>query len=74
MKWLRAFVDHPRATGESYFGHMRFAFSIALECILITSVVVMHALIPALFEKTGGRRLRALVARIDARTQAQKHH
>jgi hypothetical protein len=72
MKWLQAFVAHPRATGESYLGHMRFALSVGFECAIIAVVVTVHALIPAWFEKTGGTRLRALVARIDTRSQALK--
>jgi Family of unknown function (DUF6356) len=74
MRWLRAFIDHPRATGETYFGHMRFALSVALECAVIAFVAFVHALVPAFFERTGGQRLRALMARIEARSNTTHSH
>jgi Family of unknown function (DUF6356) len=74
MRWLRAFIDHPRATGESYFGHMRFALSVALECAVIAFVVSVHALIPAFFVRTGGQRLKALMARLEARSNTAHPH
>jgi len=50
----RLFLDHPRKVDESYFEHFTFAMSFAGALLLAGCAALVHALIPALFEKTAG--------------------
>lgn len=60
----RVFLDHPRKVDESDFGHMLFASRFAGMLFLAGGAAVVHALIPALFEKTAGNIIIALNAKI----------
>ena len=48
----RTFTAHPAKVGESYFGHMVVALSFAGWLALAAVAAVVHALIPALCERT----------------------
>lgn len=59
---------HLVETGESYLTHAAFALRIAVWCALASVVIVIHALLPFLFENTGSR----LLCRIDAALKARR--
>ena len=61
------FLDHPAAVNETYFGHMRFAFSFAFWLGAAAMAALVHAFIPALCETTTSRILKRLHARIESR-------
>jgi hypothetical protein len=61
------FLDHPATVNETYFQHMRFAFSFAFWLGAAAMAALVHAFIPALFETTASRILKRLHARIESR-------
>jgi hypothetical protein len=61
------FLDHPATVNETYFGHMRFAFSFAFWLGVAAMAALTHAFIPALCETTASRILKRLHARIESR-------
>ena len=60
----RLFLDHPRSVGETYWQHLRNAFSFAVSLQLATVACAVHALVPALFTATGSSIVRRLHARM----------
>jgi hypothetical protein len=62
----RLFLDHPRKVEESYLQHARFAFGFSAQLFAAAFAALVHALIPAFFERTAS----TIVARLYART----HH
>ena len=60
------FLKHPRAVGETYLEHMTVALSFALPLIAAGLACVVHALVPALFERTGSRAIVNLHTRLIA--------
>ncbi|WP_281301250.1 MULTISPECIES: DUF6356 family protein [unclassified Iodidimonas] len=50
QKW---FLDHPQSVGEGYFAHMGTAMRFSGLLFLGAVVCFFHALLPALFTKTG---------------------
>ncbi|UWQ99797.1 hypothetical protein K3729_03075 [Rhodobacteraceae bacterium S2214] len=63
----RLFTDHPATVNETYFGHMKFAFSFAFWLGVAAFAALLHAIIPALCETTASRILMRLHGRITAR-------
>lgn len=61
------FLDHPATVNETYFQHMRFAFSFAFWLGTAALAALVHAVIPALCETTASRILKRLTARIESR-------
>ncbi len=61
------FLAHPATVNESYFGHMRFAFTFAFWLGVAAIAAMIHAIIPALCETTASRILNRLHARITNR-------
>ncbi len=61
------FLDHPATVNETYFQHMRFAFSFAFWLGAAALAALVHAVIPALCETTASRILKRLHARIESR-------
>lgn len=61
------FLDHPATVDETYFQHMRFAFSFAFWLGAAATAALIHAFIPALCETTASRILKRLNARIESR-------
>lgn len=49
------FLDHPRSVGESYTQHAVFAASFSARLLVAGLAALIHAFIPALFEKTASR-------------------
>ncbi len=56
----RAFTDHPRSVGETYFEHFRHASAFGLRMTLGGLACMLHGLLPFLFVKTGSRQIETL--------------
>jgi hypothetical protein len=50
---MRAFTEHPRSVGESYWEHMGVALSFAGALALGALASLVHALFPFLCTRTG---------------------
>ena len=61
------FLSHPRSVGESYFAHQRVALSVGLSLFGAALACLVHALVPALCERTASRTILALNQRINTR-------
>jgi uncharacterized membrane protein len=61
------FLDHPATVDETYFQHMRFAFSFAFWLGTAALAALVHAIVPAMCETTASRILKRLHARIESR-------
>ena len=71
------FTDHPRAVGETYGEHLRYATGFGWTMVKGGLACMVHGLFPFLFDKTGSTAVRQLYdklhctkARCD-RTEAQ---
>ena len=58
-----AFTRHPQAVGETYFGHMGFAFWFSGQLFLAGAAALIHAVFPFLCETTASRITRGLFER-----------
>lgn len=61
------FTAHPKSVDETYAEHMRFALGFAGTLTLATAAALVHAFLPAVFEKTASTIVRRLYARIENR-------
>ena len=60
----RIFIDHPHAVDETYAQHACFAAVFSFWLFVAAGAALVHAIIPALFEKTASR----IIARLYAKT------
>ena len=58
--FFAAFKTHPASVGESYFGHMRFALRFSARLLIAGGAALVHAFIPAWFETTASRQIKAM--------------
>jgi len=58
------FLRHPRAVGESYFEHMIAALGFAGRLMVAALAGLVHALVPALFERTASKVVAELYGRM----------
>jgi hypothetical protein len=63
----RLFLSHPQQVGESYFQHQRVALSFALPLLGAGVAALVHAVIPAVCERTAGDIIRTLHGRLEKR-------
>lgn len=63
----RIFLDHPASVEETYFQHMGFALRFAFWLAVAAAAALVHAVVPALCEKTASGIVRRLFARIENR-------
>ncbi|WP_299141089.1 DUF6356 family protein [uncultured Tateyamaria sp.] len=63
----RVFLTHPRSVDESYVEHALFAGRFALRLFGAAGAATVHAVIPALFEKTAGNMIAAMYDDIKSR-------
>jgi len=61
------FLDHPASVDETFLEHFRFALTFSLWLFAAACAALVHALIPALFEKTASNIIRRLYKRIEFR-------
>lgn len=60
----RIFLDHPKSVDETYGQHFAFALGFSAQLFMAAGAALIHALIPAAFERTASQ----IVARLYART------
>ena len=58
--FTRLFLDHPRSVGESYLEHQRHAFGFGISLLGAALACLVHAVIPALFVRTGSETITRL--------------
>ena len=61
------FAQHPRSVDESYAEHFLAAARFGLVMLSGGAACLAHALVPALFERTGSRTIKRLYAEMVAR-------
>jgi hypothetical protein len=72
----RWFVEHPRSVGESYAEHCVVAARFGLSMVAGGFGCLVHAVFPALFERTGSSAVKTLYGEMLARepgTQGPAH-
>ncbi len=60
----RMFLAHPRAVGETYVEHLAVAGAFGGQLVFAGLACLIHALIPAAFERTGSRTIARLHERM----------
>ncbi|MEB8388325.1 DUF6356 family protein [Rhodobacteraceae bacterium KMM 6894] len=65
----RIFLDHPRKVDESYVEHAVFAGRFSVMLFAAAFAALIHAIIPAAFEKTASRIVAGLYAKTHNRGQ-----
>lgn len=63
--FAKLFLDHPSHVDETYAEHARFAASFSLRLFGAAFAALIHAVVPALFEKTAS----GIVAELYDRTR-----
>ena len=58
------FTEHPKAVGESYFLHFKFALSTGIKLMLWGIIAVVHAFFPFMFKTYVSRKIKELYHRI----------
>ena len=56
----RLVLDHPRSVGESYLEHQRHAFGFGMSLLGAGLACLVHAVVPALFVRTGSEAITRL--------------
>jgi hypothetical protein len=70
----RWFAAHPRSVGETYPEHFMIAARVGAAMFVGALACFAHALVPALFERTGSATIKRLYAQIVARQPGQAPH
>jgi hypothetical protein len=65
----RLFLEHPAKVEETYGQHALFAFGFSMKLFAAAFAALIHALIPAFFEKTASGIIRSLYERTHNRGQ-----
>ncbi|WP_404713158.1 DUF6356 family protein [Sphingomonas sp. MMS24-J13] len=60
----RIFLDHPASVDETYREHMRVAAGFGTAMLLGAIACFTHALVPALFKRTGSTTVKRLHAKL----------
>ena len=63
----RFFTDHPHSVNETYFEHMRFALRFSGRLLAAGGAAFVHAIFPALFEKTASQLINRMHADMQSR-------
>ena len=63
---MKAFTEHPRSVGESYWQHMGVSLTFAGSMLLGAGAALVHALLPFLFVRTGSGIIDSLHQRMVA--------
>jgi hypothetical protein len=66
--FVRWFLEHPHSVGESYGRHLRAALGFSALLFLAATVCLIHALVPALFERRASRIVTELNDRMRRRS------
>lgn len=65
----KVFLDHPKSVDETYLEHARFAGKFSLKLFGAGFAALIHALIPAMFDKTASRMIAEMYAKTHNRGQ-----
>lgn len=65
----KVFLDHPRSVDETYLQHALFAGRFSLKLFAAAFCALIHAFIPAAFEKTASRMIAEMYAKTHNRGQ-----
>jgi hypothetical protein len=65
--WDDLFLAHPRTVNESYFEHAGFAGRFAATLFLAALCALVHAVFPAIFDKTASKMVAKLYAQTSGR-------
>jgi hypothetical protein len=63
-KW---FFAHPKSVGETYFEHFSIAWRVGMAMLGGGLACLFHALVPALFQRTGSGTIKQLYSEMAAR-------
>jgi len=63
------FLHHPRSIGETYSEHFATAVGVGFSLIGAGLACVVHAIVPALFERTASTAVNALHSRLANRAR-----
>lgn len=66
----RLFRAHPRTVGESYIEHAAIAGRFGGEMVVGGVACIVHAVVPAFFERTASETVKRLYGRMKARQPA----
>ena len=66
----RLFRKHPRSIGETYVEHATTAGRFGAEMVVGGVACIVHAVVPALFERTASETVKRLYGRMKARQPA----
>ena len=58
------FVKHPQKSGLTYFTHLKRAWSLSYEMAKGSIALLIHGIVPGLFETTGKETIQSLSLRI----------
>ena len=61
------FTRHPHSIGETYLEHMKIALSTSIKIQLVVLTIVVHAILPFLFEHTGSDELNKINKELQGR-------
>jgi hypothetical protein len=56
----RAFTEHPKETGESYFVHLWFTLRMTARLIFSAVVLFIHGVLPFLFVRTASSQMETI--------------
>ncbi|MEL6118229.1 MAG: DUF6356 family protein [Pseudomonadota bacterium] len=65
----KVFLDHPRSVDETYLEHALFAGGFSVKLFAAAFCALIHAFIPAAFEKTASRMIAEMYAKTHNRGQ-----
>jgi len=57
---MKAFTEHPKSVGETYFQHMRMSFGFGGKMFLASIGCILHGIFPFLCVKTGSSTINDL--------------
>ncbi|MEM5328651.1 DUF6356 family protein [Paraburkholderia sp. JHI2823] len=69
---LRLFREHPGSVDETYLQHMKMSFSFSLPMLFASLALIVHALLPFLFVRTGSHVVTTLHERMVAARNRQR--
>ena len=50
-------MKHLKENGYTYFEHMKKAFGYSIKCQIVSLKLIIHAILPFIFEDTGWKNL-----------------
>jgi len=71
---MNLFNKHPNSIGESYFQHMRFAFTFGGKMVIGGLACIIHGIFPFLFESTGSTITKKLAGDFTARADGENNN